>query len=90
MDSISLNKVISKLIVPKYPWIVDYDLSMYFNSGIENYTITYYIVPDKDGSFTVSEELGQLEKLTYNLFKILGPERHQIIDSINFEIVKRK
>lgn len=86
MDNISLHKIIKSFVLPKYDWIEDYHINFYYDSPIEKYGIIYYVYPDKDGSFTVSEEMEEVESLTYSLFKMLGPSRYQMINEISFQV----
>ena len=82
MDITSLHKLISKIIVRKYKWIVDYEIGYFYNSPIEKYTIIYYTnspnIDDKE------DEVNQVEKTTENLFAALGPDRHQWFEGVEF------
>jgi len=89
MNKDSLHKVIDSFVIPKYPWIEEYDIKVYLNSTIRKYSVYYYITPEDDGSFTVTEEMDDVEKLTETLFRMLGPERYQILNEILF-LVKNK
>jgi hypothetical protein len=82
MDITLLHKLISKIIVRKYKWIVDYEIGYFYNSPIEKYTVTYYtdspFIDDKE------DEVNQVEKTTENLFAALGPDRHQWFEGVDF------
>jgi len=82
MNITSLHKIIQSFILPKFPWIVDYQIESYYDSPIEKYTVAYYIdsadITDKE------DEANEVENLTNNLFKMLGPGRYQNINDVEF------
>lgn len=91
MNRESLKKVIESLVLPKYPWIEDLDVSVHTTRHplikskkivSEKYTVSYYIGTDEDGTFTVTEDMQKLDSLTHTLFKMLGPKEHQRFDGI--------
>jgi hypothetical protein len=82
MDRISLHKIIQSFILPKFPWIVDYHIEFYYDSPIEKYTVTYHT--DSPDITDKEDEANEVENLTNNLFKMLGPERHQSINDVEF------
>jgi hypothetical protein len=82
MDRTSLHKLISKIIVRKYKWIVDYEIGYFYNSPIEKYTIIYYT--DSPNIDDKEDEVNQVEKTTENLFAALGPDRHQWFEGVEF------
>jgi len=91
MDKISLHKLIGRLMLRKYKWIVDHKINLFHNSpveGIEKYTVTYYtdspFIDDKD------DEVNQVEKTTENLFASLGPDRHQWFEGVKFYYDREK
>jgi len=84
----SLHKIIPSLILPRFPWIIDYEISALWDAPHELYTITYYVEPDDDGSFTVNDEMGRVEKLTYDLFKMVGGNSLQTLDEVVFNTRK--
>ena len=89
MNKDSLHKVIDSFVIPKYPWIEDYRIELHLDAPTERYMVYYYVRPEDDGSFTVTEEMDDVEKLTETLFRILGPERNQVFNEVLF-LVKKK
>jgi hypothetical protein len=85
MNKDSLSKVIESLVLPKYPWIDSFDVSL-FDTSDEKYAVKYYVMPEDDGSFTVTNEMGEAETLTYDLFKMLGPDYGQFLNEVIFLI----
>jgi len=84
MNKNSLSKVIESLVLPKYPWIDSYRISLYDN--MEKYSVKYYVKPEDDGMFTVTEEMNKVEELTYTLFMMLGPDKGQFLNEVIFLI----
>jgi len=82
MDKISLHKLIGRLMLRKYKWIVDYKINLFYNSPIEKYTIIYYT--DSPNIDDKEDEVNQVEKTTENLFAALGPDRHQWFEGVEF------
>lgn len=88
MNNISLHKVIKSLVLKKYDWIVDYRIEFYFDS-LEKYTVIYYVNPDENGAFTITEEFKEVDELTNNLFKMLAPRSTQVLDGVVFRIKEK-
>lgn len=91
MNRISLEKVIDKLILPKYPWILAHDVEIN-NSGPEEYfTVNYYISPSWLKENDKRQHLYiEVEKLTHKLFKMLGPESWQDFHAADFYLYESK
>ena len=85
MNKDSLSKVIESLVLPKYPWIDSFNVSL-FDTPDEKYAVNYYVKPEDDGLFTVTEEMNEVEKLTYSLFIMLGPDNNQTLNEVLFLI----
>jgi hypothetical protein len=82
MDRISLHKIIKSFVLPKYKWINDYEITFYYDSPIEKYSVIYYTVsPDISDK---EDEVMEVENLTRNLFKMLGPESYQWFIDVEF------
>ena len=90
MNKNSLHKIIDSFVLPRYPWIEGYHIELYLDVPFEKYNIDYYVKPEEDGSFTVTEEMGKAEKLTEDLFRMLGPEHYQILNEIIFLVKNRQ
>jgi len=93
----SLNKLINKLVLRKYPFIKDYEIKVDTDKlsslkalggrkkiAFERYKIIYIITPDKDGGFPYDDEFNKIAELTETLFKMLGPEHYQRFDDVEF------
>jgi hypothetical protein len=90
MNKNSLHKIIDAFVLPKYPWIEGYHIEFYLDAPLEKYNIDYYVKPEEDGLFTVTEEMNEAEKLTDSLFRMLGPEPYQILNEIIFLVKNRQ
>jgi hypothetical protein len=82
MNEVAFNKVIKKLILPKYPWIVDYELvveiedSGDYTHKYEYYRVDYYI----NNEWRPNEKTDEVRELTGTLFKALGFDKNQKFD----------
>jgi hypothetical protein len=88
-----LNKIIRKIILPKYPSVKDYEIEVHTfrppidgskKIGHERYWVKYFLTPDEDGSFTVTDDLKKIEDLTKTLFSVLGPKNYQNFEGVEF------
>lgn len=86
MNKNSLSKVIESLVLPKYPWIDSYHYRISLYDDMEKYSVKYYVKPEDDGTFTVTEEMSKVEELTYTLFMMLGPDKGQFLNEVIFLI----
>jgi hypothetical protein len=86
MNKNSLHKVIESFILPKYPWIDSFSISLYSDTPSQKYSVRYYVKPEDDGMFTVTEEMNKVEELTYTLFMMLGPDKGQFLNEVIFLI----
>jgi hypothetical protein len=81
----SLKKLIRKIILRKYPWIKNFDITV-IEDGVQNlYGVTYYVEPDEDGNFTVTDEFKVVESETSNLYRVLGPSGNDWFSGVKFE-----
>ena len=82
----SLDKIIQSMVLPQFPWIVDYEILMERAEHMDRdyYRINYFIATN-DGTFTVTEDMKVVEELTKSLFKMVGPDyRKQIFEGVEF------
>jgi hypothetical protein len=88
-----LEKIIKRIILPKYPFIKDFDIKVSTFSptiggvtkiAYQRFTVVYYVSPNEDGSFTVDDSFAKIEELTENLFKMIGPKNYQYLGGIEF------
>jgi hypothetical protein len=89
----SLNKLINKLVLSKYPFIKDYEIIVdtfrpfVLNSkkiGSEVYRFEYTVAPDENGRFPYDSDFYKIAELTETLFKMLGPEGYQSFGGAKF------
>jgi hypothetical protein len=78
----ALNKLINKLIIRKYKWIVTCGINVFYDEPLEKYSVYYYVessdISDKE------IEVKEIIELTENLFKLLGPESYQMLVYVDF------
>ena len=88
-----LEKIIKKIILPKYPFIKDYDINVStFSPAIggskkiayQKFRVIYYVSPDENGEFTVNEDFEKISNSTETLFKMLLPKEYQRFDDVEF------
>ncbi len=93
MDKIALDKIIKKIVFPKYPSIKDCEIIVHTyrppigdgkKIGYERFRVNYFLTPDKDGTFTVTDDIKKIEDLTKTLFNMLGPKNYQSLDGVEF------
>lgn len=80
-----LHKVIQKLILPQYPWIIGYEINSHFEDVSELIEVTYYPNSDKTGFFSITEEYIEVEDLTESLFKMLNFDRKFRFYGVRFQ-----
>jgi hypothetical protein len=93
----SLDKLIKRLVLRKYPFIEDYEVKVDTNKlsslkalgghkkiAFERYKIIYILTPDENGEFPYDDEFKKLTEFTETLFKMLGPEHYQRLDDVEF------
>jgi len=87
MNVTGLYKLINKLVVREYEWIEKSEIDYYYYRPFENFRVIYYInspdITDKQ------DEVKKIEKLTENLFKILGPVGTQVLRGVEFKYDKK-
>ena len=91
MNKNSFDKIINSLILPQFPRIDDFEILVQgvgFKDTItdEYYRVNYFVKPDEGGAFTVDDNFGKIEELTKNLFKMLGPEKNQTFEGVEFYV----
>ena len=89
MNDVALYKFLNKLVVKKYPWIVDCDVVFKNDKPFHKYSVIYY-TDSLDITNVPEEEIKKIEELTQNLFKTLGPEFHQILDYVDFHYDEKR
>jgi len=93
-----LEKIIKRIILPKYPFIKDFDINISTFTppfgvkkiAYQRFRVNYYVTPNEDGSFTVDDDFAKIEDLTENLFKMIGPKDYQHLEGVEFYSYNRK
>ena len=88
-----LEKIIRRIILPKYPWIKDFDVRVIkeYPKGAQNfYSVYYYPETDEDGGFTVTDEFEHVESDTKNLYSVLGPTEYDWFSGVSFRSYENK
>ena len=83
MNVVSLQKIINKLVLPKYDWIVSYEIDFFYYRPFDNFRVIYYV--DSPDITDKEDEVKKVEKLTENLFEVLGPVGTQVLRGVVFE-----
>jgi hypothetical protein len=102
MNEVAFNKVIKKLILPKFPWLVDYEVLVEPMMTINDYPdrgryyrVNYFFVSDWDESveFDYDEWLykrREVKDLTKTLFMALGFDKNQKLEGVEFYNIEHK
>lgn len=86
----SLDKIIQSMVLPQFPWIVDYEiLEERIESMDRDYYRINYFIATNDGTFTVIEDMSVVEKLSKSLFKMIGPDKNQKFEGVEFYANKK-
>jgi hypothetical protein len=73
----SLEKIIRKVILKKYPWINHFTVKV-TKTGKHNYYSIRYYTDNEDGGNNV------IESDTKNLFNVLGPDKYDLFSGVDF------
>lgn len=85
MNKKTLDILIKRLLLPKYPWILAHDTEINNSGPTEYFTVNYYISPDwLKETIRRQHMYAEVEKLTHKLFDILGPEEYQMFHAADF------
>ena len=88
MNEVAFNKVIKKMILPKFPWITDYEVVVDGDDSIndypdktEYYRVNYFV--DRDWIDEVDDDewldkIGEVRSITKTLFLALGFDKKQL------------
>jgi hypothetical protein len=88
MNEVAFNKVIKKMILPKFPWITDYEVVVDDDDSIndypdktEYYRVNYFV--DRDWIDEVDDDewlnhIGEVRSLSKTLFMALGFDKKQL------------
>ena len=81
METKVLYKLIEKVIVPKYPWIKEFNWTTYFYAGTQYYGLEVYVDPKTYPKLPDDVE-SKLEKDVISLFRAAGPPAGVYFDSV--------
>jgi hypothetical protein len=84
----SLEKLIRKVILKKYPWIKNFDISVSKHDDLDLYYIRYYVDNDIYDDLYVGDKkkIKTIKSETINLFTVLGPSEYDMLDGVFFAI----
>jgi hypothetical protein len=84
----SLEKIIRRVILKKYPWIKDFDISVSKHEEYDLYYVRYYVDNDIYDDLYVGDmkEINRIRYETKNLFTVLGPNEYDMLDGVFFSI----
>lgn len=80
------EKVIEKLILPEFPWIVDYEIIPIKISDFTLINVVYYT----DGEFYFTEDHQKIEKETKTLYNMIGGGDNTIYKGVIFTSIENK
>ena len=82
----ALKKVIESLILPMFPWVVDYDIIPIKISDVILIRIVYYT----DGVIEVSKDHQKIEEQTKTLYNMIGGVDNAIYEGIAIKSIENK
>jgi hypothetical protein len=100
MNEVAFNKVIKKMILPKYPWITDYEVVVDRDDSIndypdkgEYYRVNYFVEENQYDSLYFEkdyEKIREVRNLTKTLFMALGFDKDQKLEGVEFYNINHK
>jgi hypothetical protein len=86
----SLEKIIRRVILPKYDWIKNFRIYVDKYGERNLYNVRYYIDDDvfdkiyevDDDGYT--DKVNNIESDTKNLYNVLGPSQYDMLDGTGF------
>jgi hypothetical protein len=86
----SLEKLIRRVILKKYPWIKNFDISVSKDreDDLNLYYVRYYVDDDIYDDLYVGDKkkIKTIKSETINLFDVLGPSEYDMLDGVFFSI----
>jgi hypothetical protein len=79
----SLGKLIGKVIVPKYDWIKDFNVTG-TKDGVQNLYTVHYYVDDYLYNEDDRVEINRIKSDTKNLYNSLGPSEYDFLNDLSF------
>ena len=95
MNEAAFNKVINKLILPKFPWLVDYEVLVddyrKWNGTPDDkgeyYRVNYFVEENQYDLLYFEkdyEKIREVKDRTKTLFMALGFDKHQKLEGVEF------
>ena len=95
MNEVAFNKVIKKMILPKFPWLVDYEVVVDGyekwngtpDDNNEYYRVNYFVEENQFDSLYFEkdyEKIREVRNLTKTLFMALGFDKNQKLEGVEF------
>lgn len=86
MNEIALDKIIRKVVYPKYPYIVDHEIRVHSDNGDDSwgikpsklYTVDLYVGKKKIEGVDMEElvkNMDEAREMVEHLFGLLGPDK---------------
>ena len=86
----SLERLIRRVILKKYPWIKNFDISVSKDreDDLDLYYVRYYVddVIYDDLYVGDKKEINRIRYETKNLYTVLGPSEYDMLDGVFFSI----
>jgi hypothetical protein len=94
MNNIAFNKVINKLIMAKYPWIVDYEILSDSERDLAfdrktYHRVNYFVTPEwrkNNDDEVLLNDMKKVEEITKTLFKALGFDENNKFAGVEFYV----
>jgi hypothetical protein len=78
----SLEKLIRRVVLPKYPWIKDFEVICVDHGGVNIYGVYYYV---DDDLYDKPDDYRNSHSTTKNLFSVLGPSLSDVYNDTKFK-----
>lgn len=91
-ELVSLKKVIKSLVLPQFPWIVDFEVISFgspFKFEFKEVIVKYFVEPEEDGLFTVTEDVAKLEDLTKTVFKMINFDDVYSLGRVEIKVLEK-
>jgi hypothetical protein len=82
----ALDKLISKVILPNYDWIKNFNIYVSKNGENDLYHVIYYVDDDLYDSLYDGDrkKINRIKSETKNLYKVLGPNKNDVFEGVAF------
>jgi len=80
----SLEKLIKRVLLPKYPWIKNFDVTVNRKDGANNFYSVRFNIDDELFSPDDNKKIARIKTEIKNLYNVLGPSREDFLKDISF------